>query len=947
MIFGQVLFPLFAVLGDRFTDRELDGIPYRQLDDAVQKSRVDYREYLGLQLNNQMRVLIISDPRASEDEVSLTVGSGANDDPKNLPGLAHLCQRLIMRGSDKYPSSSDFQDFLETNGGRHSGMTSRDYTQLSFTVDNQGLDDGLDKFSSFFINPTFLESQVVPEINAINYIYRSNNSWPFTPFNQATLAALNSPHPATRFPIGSYETLFSDPTKQGIDIHEAVKAHYNKHYSSNLMSLVVRGRDGIEALKKMVIPKFSSIPNKQLMPTNAGSPYSSSNLATNVLVHVQKDIEEINVQFTLEPMDFPKYQKTLGFFEHLLRTNGNTSLSEVFVANGLFIRWSGQLSENQRGFSLFNFNFRTKATEENKSKILYILFAYLNAIKTQGIAQEKYQRYYATLNNVQPIPLVTELGAHLQQGASLQTVLGYFGEVPAFDQQLLNHAFRQFNASNFILYETRSFDGPSETEPWFGLKYASSKINTSLIAKLASVTAKDFGIKLPTSPLYEPFPIPSEKHQELQIKLLANDSIGYILLAKDATIVDPSVKLEFKFNSSLKQLACIDLLREMMQTLIPRNNKVSSSLFFVHSITGNSIAIELRDKQEAISKNIATFATSLKMFNITADTLDSAKKAFLQSMGSRDPQPSEPIPLLTLGYLMDPYARTYQQKLKEASKVTLECFKQFFEGFFINLHFNIVGSGVVASETLYGIKDTLMATFESNSPAGSALIKPRFSHRGNAVYVEKNLLSYSEIRFHLSMYEAKDVDKYALAYATSALIGSRFHHQLTNIETLGFHSDFRLDDKEHGLSGYIQSDQSPVYLESRIEAFIDAFVAEMKQLPESKLNATMASLAKLLNKPVVIHPSPAQDWNFVQTYLPLAQRNQATIKYLKTLTKATLIDFLETYLLKSSTQRSKLSIHANPTHPTKPSNYTLADCGDLIADYASWHLSAFEYASTA
>jgi insulysin len=43
---------------------------------------------------------------------------------------------------------------------------------------------------------------------------------------------------------------------------------YDKHYSSNLMSLVLVGKESLDELQKLAIEHFTDIPNKKLPANN-------------------------------------------------------------------------------------------------------------------------------------------------------------------------------------------------------------------------------------------------------------------------------------------------------------------------------------------------------------------------------------------------------------------------------------------------------------------------------------------------------------------------------------------------------------------------------------------------------------------------------------------------------------------------------------------------------
>ncbi|KAJ9061098.1 hypothetical protein DSO57_1023997 [Entomophthora muscae] len=960
MFLRNLFVPVLLVAGETFSDLSLDGIPYRQLKDKIQRSRLDSREYLGLELNNNLRVLLVSDPHATKAEVALTVGSGANDDPDTIPGLAHLCEHLVVQGNGKNPGPNDFQDFLASHGGSFKSMTDRDFTRFYFNVDNWGLDEGLESFSRFFVDPKFDESVVEREAKAINYEFTMHPQWS-VPFEQAALAALNSSHPATRFSIGNYATLITNPNQKGINIRNEVVAHYDNHYSSNLMHLVVTGNHNFNTFKKIIIPRFSSIKDKHRIPTNAGSPFNANNMPRDVLMNPQERVDQTIVRFTLDPIKYPEYQTTLAFFEYLLQDRFLGSLKGTLVKKGLIAEMNSGIIESQRGFSLFTFVFYTTShPNSNKYEILRILFAYLNAIKAQAITQERYNEFLKIFR-ISPLeksqkgsllPILdyaSELATRLHHGAHLDTVLGHYDKNPHFNPHNFIDAINKFNTSNFILYESKNITGHHQTEPWFGFPYASSKFNSTFLNNLGSVTAKDYGITLQSLPPFDPQPIPIEDSFKTRVVLLSNDSIGYVVSVNEKEVNMPSTKLEFFSDSSPNSLACLDLLREMTSAFDLNNGTFTFGYSDIRT-QGNTLTIALRDEPVDVTRKVATFAKLLKELQITPDSLKLAKESFVSYMNGRAPV-EEPFALSRIDSLLDPYSREYRHKLNKADSVTLVEFKKFIDLFLGGLKFNIIGSGYNPSDTLLSLKKHIISTFNLDAAKAPFSKSARFIRHGNDIFVEKIQKESSEITFHLHLYDTYDTISYALAQVTQGLVDSRFHH-LRNDEQLALYAQIRPYDEIYGggFTCYLQSDQPGVYLESRIEAFLESFVDEIKSLPESKLNATMASFSTLLDQPPA---NLAQyifvDWETIQTYLPRAQRAKEAARILQTVSKHTFIHYLETHLLKSSSARSKISVHVNPIRPgpSRPTNYTVADCGDLISDYTVWHQKAFEYTAVA
>jgi insulysin len=78
---------------------------------------------------------------------------------------------------------------------------------------------------------------------------------------QLTKMVSSKDHPFHKFGTGNLETLDIGPKKRGVDTRDELVEFYTANYSSNLMRLVVYGRESVDELTDLVHNKFSSIKN--------------------------------------------------------------------------------------------------------------------------------------------------------------------------------------------------------------------------------------------------------------------------------------------------------------------------------------------------------------------------------------------------------------------------------------------------------------------------------------------------------------------------------------------------------------------------------------------------------------------------------------------------------------------------------------------------------------
>jgi len=69
--------------------------------DNIKKSNSDSWNYRGLELSNEMLVVLISHPNIDKAAAALDVTIGSLADPRDVPGIAHFLEHMLFMGSSK------------------------------------------------------------------------------------------------------------------------------------------------------------------------------------------------------------------------------------------------------------------------------------------------------------------------------------------------------------------------------------------------------------------------------------------------------------------------------------------------------------------------------------------------------------------------------------------------------------------------------------------------------------------------------------------------------------------------------------------------------------------------------------------------------------------------------------------------------------------------------
>jgi len=82
---------------------------------------------------------------------------------------------MLFLGTKKYPNEAEYKTFITSNGGKWNAFTSSENTNFHFSLSNTDkLDEALDRFAQFFMEPLFNKDCVEREMKAIDSEFANN-----------------------------------------------------------------------------------------------------------------------------------------------------------------------------------------------------------------------------------------------------------------------------------------------------------------------------------------------------------------------------------------------------------------------------------------------------------------------------------------------------------------------------------------------------------------------------------------------------------------------------------------------------------------------------------------------------------------------------------------------------------------------------------------------------
>lgn len=99
-------------------------------------------------------------------------------------------------------------------------------------------------------------------------------------------------------------TLSEEPLLNGINVRDELLKFYDKWYSANIMCLSVYGKEKLDELEQMVVPRFSEVVNKNVTaPRWTDPPYLPEHNATKVSILPVKDSRSLTLSFLMDDLD--------------------------------------------------------------------------------------------------------------------------------------------------------------------------------------------------------------------------------------------------------------------------------------------------------------------------------------------------------------------------------------------------------------------------------------------------------------------------------------------------------------------------------------------------------------------------------------------------------------------------------------------------------------------
>ncbi|HEY5681603.1 MAG TPA: insulinase family protein [Pseudomonadales bacterium] len=439
---------------------------------VIAKSPNDERSYRYLVLDNELRVLLVSDPAADMAAASLVVLRGSFHEPAEFAGLAHFLEHMLFIGTEKYPEVDSFKQFVAAQGGSSNAYTANDHTNYFMEVRTEAFREALDRFAQFFISPLIDPAYTEREKNAVHSEYQlqlKDDGWRGL---HAFKAAMSPEHPGSRFSLGTLSTL-------GPGVDDALKKFREENYSADQMILTALSNEPLDELESWVAPMFDAIENRSIGPAKPlPEAFPRERLPLTLSYRPTRDRRSVTYQFPVPAPDDYYRQKPAMYVTNLLGHEGAGSLHARLKAAG----WIESLSsavyrfDEQNSFITVDMDL-TQTGSGHVDEITDLLFAYIDMLKGHSPEAWRYEEQakvarlgFRFQEKSGPTAFVYRVTPLLDRFPP-QDVLAAPYLMTEFDPKLIRRYISYLTPEN-LLMQMVGPDAPTDrVEPWFEVPY--------------------------------------------------------------------------------------------------------------------------------------------------------------------------------------------------------------------------------------------------------------------------------------------------------------------------------------------------------------------------------------------------------------------------------------------------------------------------------------------
>ncbi|ESK89443.1 insulin-degrading enzyme [Moniliophthora roreri MCA 2997] len=758
---------------------------------------------------------------------------------------------------------------------------------------------------------------------------------------------------------------------------------WEKEYCAGRMHLCVIGKDSLDHLSELVSTLFSPIPNHGLdpLPTISDHPFGPNEKGTLISVQTIMNLHVLEIFIPLEPQANNWRHKPANFLAHLIGHEGPGSLLSFLKAKGLVASLNSGPLELGRGFDVFVVVIElTQEGFRNYQSVILATFKHFNLLRSQLSFDAYHQREIATLSSIwfrfiekqRPDNYATYIAENMAKPYPRELLLvapsvtwnwgGTAGEEKVKEYL---QGFQIDNSRVVLMGKEQELDKVKQfnntiekwqEEPWYRTKYRVVHFPEEFI-KCSNSTSTTPELFLPQPNQFIPQNLNVDKKDITtplcRPHLIYDTSLCQVWHKKDDHFWVPKAHVVIDIcspfaNSTSQATLLTQLFTDLITDSLTEFSYDASLAGLSYSCTSHSkgVYIALQGYNDKMHVLVRQVLDKVKNLVVIPDRLDIMKEQTKKNLENFFLIQSHELADYYTFYLMSETAWTAEELLKELPSITVEEVQKHGLYLLSQVHMNILVMGNVTqdqaveiAELAENIVGNLKDGLQPSDLNEYALVLPPGSNFVYSTDVGNPDQTNNAITYYTHIGPVNDQHLHVVSSLLTQIMTEPTFNILRTKEQLGYIVScggiLLPGSTLKGIAIVIQSEKTPGYLESRVDAFLDYMKNMIEEMSEEAFTEQKAGLEKRWRED---YKNLSEEANAYYWYIDSGSwdfyRRENDAEKLKDVTKDEVMKCFMEYVHPSSQTRAKLSVHlhAKKSPPKKVSVAAAEAFGKLVQD---------------
>ncbi|MEP0355680.1 insulinase family protein [Paraglaciecola sp.] len=830
----------------------------------IVKSPNDNREYDSIVLDNELQILLVSDPDIEKSAVALSVAVGSFQEPKEFGGLAHYLEHMLFMGTKSYPEVGGYGEFVTLNGGIQNAYTELDHTNFMVAVNNDAYEQALSRFSGFFYEALLNEEYADKERNAVHseWSMKSPNDWVI--LAQVEGKTLNPEHPISQFNWGNLESLADNGDEK---LQGALVDFYHRYYSANLMKSAMISHLPIAEMRLLAKRYFSKIPNKHTpKPTINVAAATEKQLKKIVHYVPQADMKQLSLHFVIENNAHEFAVKPNGYVNYLIANEMPGTLAselrDTGLAEAVYSTYEADEYGNSGSFILYI--DLTETGVQNRDRVMGAVVKYLSLLREHGVNPLYFNEIKQSLSNdfrfkekTNDYNYAMQIAANLQH-LPTEYVLSSEYEYQRFNAAAIQKVLNQLTIENARIFYIDKAQPADIKMKFFAGKYSVQDITDENI-KTWRKYGTQFNLSLPRANTLMPENFDLVKTAYIEKPELLVSEKGYTVhLGHSALFKQPKGRISLELNSGITKVSARAhvlaslLSRALNQQLIELQSEAGAAGMGLNTSLHNGLSLTVSGFTDRQGDLLSQTLQQIVSFDISDVDLNNIKGSFVSDIESSKKQ-------ILLNQLFPKFSEMVNLDgvsdhalLAQVEGIQPSDLKLFRDQLLKRANLRVFAFGNYTVEQVNTLSELVLAELPAEREVSKVYQTPTLHPSPGSIYSWQEDIDISDVGLIDAYLTSLNPTDLAAARVLSQLIRPALFKQIRTEEQLayavGFFGETWRDQILFGF--YIQSPVKGLdEVHKRIELFRHNFVKKLAAVTAESFNITKNGILTNLNQP--------------------------------------------------------------------------------------------------